>query len=117
MLVAEVAEVDGTRYGDHLPHAGRRPAGDDVPHALATCQEEGPTLEPHNSHHTHTHVINHIHNQMPSFVHPFLETCLSSSPEAASTISIRVLCDPSVFFANFLLVAVILKQFLPSFFF
>lgn len=55
VLVAEVAEVDGTRYGDHLPHAGRRPAGDDVPHALATCQEEGPTLEPHNSHHTHTH--------------------------------------------------------------
>lgn len=57
VLVAEVAEVDGTRYGDHLPHAGRWPAGDDVPHALATCQEEGPTLAAHNSYHTciHTH--------------------------------------------------------------
>lgn len=40
MLVTEVTEVSGAAYCDHLSDAGRRPAGDDVPHALATCQEE-----------------------------------------------------------------------------
>lgn len=44
MLVAEVAEVDGAGDGDHLSDAGRRPAGNHVPHALATCQREAPML-------------------------------------------------------------------------
>lgn len=118
MLVAEVAEVDGTRYGDHLPHAGRRPAGDDVPHALATCHEDEPTLAPHItlvSTHTHTH---HTSNQSDlrsdAFICPSFPGNVSFHL-AASTISARVLCDLSASFANFLLVAVILKQFLSFF--
>lgn len=49
VLVVEVTEVNGTGYRDHLSNPGWRPTGDDVPHALATCQGETVALVWHRS--------------------------------------------------------------------
>ena len=62
VLVTEVTEVSGAGYCHHLPDAGWGPTGNDVPHALATCQEETITLRRHHSYcdgHTHTHTHTH----------------------------------------------------------
>lgn len=49
VLVTEVAEVSGAGYCNHLSEAGWRPTGDDIPHALATCQEKTIPLTLHCS--------------------------------------------------------------------
>lgn len=47
VVVAEITEVSGAGYCDHLSDAGGGPTRDDVPHALAACQRE--TITWHHS--------------------------------------------------------------------
>lgn len=73
MLVAEVTEVSGAGYCNHLSNAGGRPTGDDVPHALAACQWETILFTWHRScwdRHASSTVteINHMHHMIKKYV-------------------------------------------------